>query len=173
MNFVITLPRSSVSSHPAMPSIKRLALAHTSSHLHTSPRVSKVDIQYEGYRSRVSVHRVIRGSELTASQTGSATGFIGFPVAQALARAGHIVYGLTRSEANTNKLAAEESEHASLPQLNSNSDSSCITSSNLHHRRTDVHVLAPPHRETRCRHRVHRRLSRPRHGIQYYSEGRH
>ncbi|KAF4588389.1 hypothetical protein EYR38_010357 [Pleurotus pulmonarius] len=37
-----------------------------------------------------------------------ATGFIGFPVAQALARAGHIVYGLTRSEANGNKLAAEE-----------------------------------------------------------------
>lgn len=37
-----------------------------------------------------------------------ATGFIGFPVAQALARAGHIVYGLTRSEANANKLAAEE-----------------------------------------------------------------
>ncbi|KAF9488439.1 NAD(P)-binding protein [Pleurotus eryngii] len=37
-----------------------------------------------------------------------ATGFIGFPVAQALARAGHIVYGLTRSEANAKKLAAEE-----------------------------------------------------------------
>ncbi|KAF4565296.1 hypothetical protein EYR36_001866 [Pleurotus pulmonarius] len=37
-----------------------------------------------------------------------ATGFIGFPVAQALARAGHIVYGLTRSEANAKRLAAEE-----------------------------------------------------------------
>ncbi|KIY53183.1 NAD(P)-binding protein [Fistulina hepatica ATCC 64428] len=38
---------------------------------------------------------------------GSA-GFIGFPVAQALARAGHVVYGQTRSESQAKKLSAEE-----------------------------------------------------------------
>ncbi|KAH7913323.1 hypothetical protein BJ138DRAFT_1099596 [Hygrophoropsis aurantiaca] len=37
-----------------------------------------------------------------------ASGFIGQPVAQALSRAGHIVYGLTRSEAKAKQLAAEE-----------------------------------------------------------------
>jgi len=37
-----------------------------------------------------------------------ASGFIGFPIAQALTRAGHIVYGLTRSEAKAKQLAAEE-----------------------------------------------------------------
>ncbi|KAF5372242.1 hypothetical protein D9758_005049 [Tetrapyrgos nigripes] len=37
-----------------------------------------------------------------------ATGYIGFPVAQALCRAGHIVYGQTRSEEKAPKLAAEE-----------------------------------------------------------------
>lgn len=40
-----------------------------------------------------------------------ASGFIGFPVAQALVRAGHIVYGLTRSEDKRLKLAAEESTY--------------------------------------------------------------
>ncbi|THU97488.1 NAD(P)-binding protein [Dendrothele bispora CBS 962.96] len=37
-----------------------------------------------------------------------ATGFIGFPVCQALCRAGHIVYGQTRSSDKAKKLAAEE-----------------------------------------------------------------
>jgi len=37
-----------------------------------------------------------------------ASGFIGFPVAQALVRAGHIVYGVTRSESKSKRLAAEE-----------------------------------------------------------------
>ncbi|KAF8190197.1 NAD(P)-binding protein [Mycena galopus ATCC 62051] len=37
-----------------------------------------------------------------------ATGFIGFPTAQALARAGHIVYGLARTDAKAKALAAEE-----------------------------------------------------------------
>ncbi|GAA97037.1 uncharacterized protein L969DRAFT_19907 [Mixia osmundae IAM 14324] len=37
-----------------------------------------------------------------------ATGFIGFPVAQALVRNGHIVYGLTRSDAKSKELQAEE-----------------------------------------------------------------
>ncbi|KAI0368592.1 NAD(P)-binding protein [Pilatotrama ljubarskyi] len=37
-----------------------------------------------------------------------ATGFIGFPVAQAFVRAGHIVYGQTRSAAKAKQLAAEE-----------------------------------------------------------------
>ncbi|KAF9487760.1 NAD(P)-binding protein [Pleurotus eryngii] len=37
-----------------------------------------------------------------------ATGVIGLPVSQALSRAGHIVYGVTRSESNAQKLAAEE-----------------------------------------------------------------
>ncbi|KAJ7347173.1 hypothetical protein DFH08DRAFT_779468 [Mycena albidolilacea] len=37
-----------------------------------------------------------------------ATGFIGFPAAQALARAGHIVYGLARTEEKAKLLAAEE-----------------------------------------------------------------
>jgi nucleoside-diphosphate-sugar epimerase len=39
----------------------------------------------------------------------SASGFIGFPVAQALTRAGHYVLGLTRSESKAKQLAAEES----------------------------------------------------------------
>ncbi|KDQ28503.1 hypothetical protein PLEOSDRAFT_1077306 [Pleurotus ostreatus PC15] len=38
----------------------------------------------------------------------SATGVIGLPVSQALSRAGHIVYGVTRSESNARKLATEE-----------------------------------------------------------------
>ncbi|KAJ6517184.1 hypothetical protein C8R47DRAFT_1205423 [Mycena vitilis] len=37
-----------------------------------------------------------------------ATGFIGFPAAQALVRAGHTVYGLARTEAKAKVLAAEE-----------------------------------------------------------------
>ncbi|KAJ7610489.1 hypothetical protein FB45DRAFT_875838 [Roridomyces roridus] len=37
-----------------------------------------------------------------------ATGFIGLPAAQALVRAGHIVYGLVRSEDKAKMLAAEE-----------------------------------------------------------------
>ncbi|RSH92239.1 hypothetical protein EHS25_008654 [Saitozyma podzolica] len=37
-----------------------------------------------------------------------ATGFIGLPVAQAYVRAGHIVYGQTRSQASAVDLAAEE-----------------------------------------------------------------
>ncbi|KAF7796081.1 hypothetical protein EIP86_007252 [Pleurotus ostreatoroseus] len=36
------------------------------------------------------------------------TGAIGFPVAQGLVRAGHTVYGMTRSAAKTNQLLAEE-----------------------------------------------------------------
>ncbi|GJE96821.1 NAD(P)-binding protein [Phanerochaete sordida] len=37
-----------------------------------------------------------------------ATGFIGLPAAQALVRAGHVVYGLTRSQDKAKKLAEEE-----------------------------------------------------------------
>ncbi|KIJ62535.1 hypothetical protein HYDPIDRAFT_176373 [Hydnomerulius pinastri MD-312] len=37
-----------------------------------------------------------------------ASGFIGLPVAQALSRAGHVVYGVTRSENKAKLLAAEE-----------------------------------------------------------------
>ncbi|KZT73880.1 NAD(P)-binding protein [Daedalea quercina L-15889] len=37
-----------------------------------------------------------------------ASGFIGLPVAQALVRAGHIVYGVTRSDSKAKSLAAEE-----------------------------------------------------------------
>ncbi|KAJ7461345.1 hypothetical protein B0H11DRAFT_2056849 [Mycena galericulata] len=37
-----------------------------------------------------------------------ATGFIGFPVAQALVRGGHIVYGLARTQAKGKELAKEE-----------------------------------------------------------------
>jgi nucleoside-diphosphate-sugar epimerase len=36
------------------------------------------------------------------------SGFIGLPVAQAYVRAGHIVYGQTRSQASAVDLAAEE-----------------------------------------------------------------
>jgi NAD dependent epimerase/dehydratase family enzyme len=39
----------------------------------------------------------------------SASGFIGFPAAQALVRAGHNVYGLTRSAQKAKQLIAEES----------------------------------------------------------------
>jgi len=45
----------------------------------------------------------------------SATGTIGFPVAQAFLRAGHIVYGQTRSESKVKQLATEESAHVPLP----------------------------------------------------------
>jgi nucleoside-diphosphate-sugar epimerase len=50
----------------------------------------------------------------------SASGFIGFPVAQALTRAGHHVTGLVRSQTKAKQLAAEEStfmpvDHASVP----------------------------------------------------------
>ncbi|EIN11956.1 NAD(P)-binding protein [Punctularia strigosozonata HHB-11173 SS5] len=37
-----------------------------------------------------------------------ASGFIGLPISQALVRAGHVVYGVTRSEKNAKKLAEEE-----------------------------------------------------------------
>jgi nucleoside-diphosphate-sugar epimerase len=37
-----------------------------------------------------------------------ATGFIGMPAAQAFVRAGHIVYGVTRSQSNAAALAKEE-----------------------------------------------------------------
>ncbi|KAH9936189.1 uncharacterized protein B0H18DRAFT_972728 [Fomitopsis serialis] len=37
-----------------------------------------------------------------------ASGFIGLPIAQAFVRAGHIVYGLTRSQQKAKQLAAEE-----------------------------------------------------------------
>lgn len=37
-----------------------------------------------------------------------ATGFIGLPAAQAFVRAGHIVYGVTRSQSKANSLAKEE-----------------------------------------------------------------
>lgn len=37
-----------------------------------------------------------------------ATGFIGLPAAQAFSRAGHIVYGVTRSQSNADSLAREE-----------------------------------------------------------------
>ena len=40
----------------------------------------------------------------------SASGFIGLPVAQALVRAGHIVYGVTRSGSKAKMLEGEESE---------------------------------------------------------------
>ncbi len=44
----------------------------------------------------------------------SATGFIGLPIAQAFVRAGHIVYGQTRSAAKAKQLAAEESKFNTL-----------------------------------------------------------
>ncbi|EKM52493.1 uncharacterized protein PHACADRAFT_164427 [Phanerochaete carnosa HHB-10118-sp] len=42
------------------------------------------------------------------SRPYSASGFIGLPAAQALVRAGHIVYGLTRSQEKAQQLAREE-----------------------------------------------------------------
>ena len=48
---------------------------------------------------------------LTTWSVVSATGFIGLPVAQAFVRAGHIVYGQTRSEEKAKQLAAEESTY--------------------------------------------------------------
>ena len=44
----------------------------------------------------------------------SASGFIGLPAAQALSRAGHIVYGLTRFEEKAKLLAADESKLTQL-----------------------------------------------------------
>ena len=43
----------------------------------------------------------------------SATGFVGYPISQALARAGHIVYGLARTPEKARTLALEESEFVS------------------------------------------------------------
>ena len=40
---------------------------------------------------------------------GSAGGFIGLPIAQALVRAGHQVFGQTRSQNKAKQLIAEES----------------------------------------------------------------
>lgn len=42
-----------------------------------------------------------------------ATGFVGYPVALAYVRAGHEVYGVTRSETKAKSLQAEESEGTS------------------------------------------------------------
>lgn len=46
---------------------------------------------------------------LLYSEHSRATGFIGFSVSQALVRAGHDVYGITRSIEKSRKLATEES----------------------------------------------------------------
>jgi nucleoside-diphosphate-sugar epimerase len=46
-----------------------------------------------------------------------ASGFIGLPVAQAFVRAGHVVYGLTRSQAKAKLLSAEESKPHPPPSL--------------------------------------------------------
>jgi hypothetical protein len=63
-------------------------------------------------------HESLHFRVLTASMTYqivtnhwiySASGFIGFPVAQALLRAGHTVYGQTRSKDKAKQLAANES----------------------------------------------------------------
>ena len=40
---------------------------------------------------------------------GSVTGFVGLPAAQACVRAGHLVFGLTRSLEKAKQLTAEES----------------------------------------------------------------
>jgi nucleoside-diphosphate-sugar epimerase len=45
----------------------------------------------------------------------SASGFIGLPAAQALSRAGHQVYGVTRSESKAKLLAADEGEDLCSP----------------------------------------------------------
>ena len=50
-----------------------------------------------------------------------ATGFVGNPVALAYVRAGHDVYGVTRSESKAKELQAEESTYTSkvrdMPQV--------------------------------------------------------
>ncbi|KAH0826232.1 hypothetical protein J3R83DRAFT_5690 [Lanmaoa asiatica] len=48
-------------------------------------------------------------------KTSRSSGSIGFPIAQALSRAGHIVYGVTRSETKAKQLAADESRFPPLP----------------------------------------------------------
>jgi hypothetical protein len=63
--------------------------------------------------------------------TNRSTGFIGFPAAQALARAGHIVYGQTRSEAKAKQLAAEESKHQPLIVMDIITESKIVQSSQL------------------------------------------
>jgi nucleoside-diphosphate-sugar epimerase len=44
----------------------------------------------------------------------SASGFIGLPIAQALVRAGHQVFGQTRSQKKAKQLIAEESRPATI-----------------------------------------------------------
>ena len=48
---------------------------------------------------------------LRSTQEYSASGFIGLPVARAFVRAGHVVYGLTRSLQKAKQLAADESKY--------------------------------------------------------------
>lgn len=45
---------------------------------------------------------------------GSASGFIGLPIAQASVRAGHQVFGQTRSQGKAKQLIAEESGSATI-----------------------------------------------------------
>ena len=55
------------------------------------------------------------GSHIFLTFRNSASGFIGFPAAQALARAGHNVYGQTRSTEKAAQLTKEESEYPNTP----------------------------------------------------------
>ena len=51
---------------------------------------------------------------------GSASGFIGLPAAQACVRAGHQVFGQTRSQGKAKQLIAEESGSATFHSSESN-----------------------------------------------------
>ena len=94
--------------------------------------------QHESYNSWVGDFKLdphSLGDYLT--KTSSATGTIGFSTAQAFLRAGHIVYGQTRSESKVKQLATEESTCVP-PYLHS-----------LSSRRVGSHT----HRLRPCRHR--------------------
>jgi nucleoside-diphosphate-sugar epimerase len=66
-------------------------------------------------RPRVSIRSAWFGSSRILIPLSSASGFIGFPAAQALSRAGHQVFGVTRSESKAKLLAADESEDLRRP----------------------------------------------------------
>ncbi|KAJ7439106.1 hypothetical protein FB451DRAFT_1415908 [Mycena latifolia] len=56
----------------------------------------------------LNIWRIFDITSLMKALILGATGFIGFPAAHALVRAGHIMYGLTRTEAKARTLATEE-----------------------------------------------------------------
>lgn len=87
-------------------SISNVDVAHRT--LNSQP---SAPLRHEDFSTWVCAFLVLISQSLIT--LGSASGFIGFPAAQALVRAGHQVIGLTRSQEKAKQLAAEESRYCS------------------------------------------------------------